>query len=164
MLNITVTPGVVTPEVKSFWPWRKGAQVKKLPTVNVGEKVLTVRNDREAELLKEAIKKLFASAPAEAEVLGTGNLLEVDARTPDGRRWHGRLVGDRQIAISTVWSPTKAGGFSLRTAGGVGLDPAWWECVPQENYPRWTPEEGGDGQCTRCSGWGCCACSHTGGY
>ncbi len=36
----------------------------------------------------------------------------------------------------------------------------WYECIPIPDYER-VPD---DGRCAQCEGWGCCACSHTGGY
>lgn len=32
------------------------------------------------------------------------------------------------------------------------------------DFPRWMPENGGDGQCTICQGWGCWECGFSGGY
>lgn len=32
------------------------------------------------------------------------------------------------------------------------------------DFPRWMPEDGGDGQCTLCQGWGCWECGFSGGY
>jgi hypothetical protein len=32
------------------------------------------------------------------------------------------------------------------------------------DFPRWMPEDGGDGQCTICQGWGCWECGFSGGY
>ena len=31
-------------------------------------------------------------------------------------------------------------------------------------FPRWEHDDGGDGQCTLCQGWGCWECGFSGGY
>ena len=43
---------------------------------------------------------------------------------------------------------------------GNMLTGVWYECIPDPEFPR----ADNDRCCLLCEGWGCCACSHTGGY